>query len=391
MISISDLLLGRNSQTTRNRMMQSVHAHGHTPRPLVIWSITRACDLRCIYCYPATTASPQSDELSFADGCRLLNDLAAFEVPGLIFTGGEPLVRPDTIDLMHYAHHAGLRCTLMTNGQMLNENVADHLARMSLECVTITLDGMPDRHDQINRKKGAFQTAIEAIRRCRQRGIKVAVKLIVHALNSQDLPEIFDICRREDVHRLCIYHLVDPTQGQELRNMHLSPDETRVVIEQVIELTLATHVAGYPLDVMTVGNHTDAGYVLLHLEESAPDLAERAAEQLLGDGGNRSGCNVALIDPQGDVHYDEFSEHYSLGNVRQSTFSQIWADARDERLHILRDRERFLPQRCQRCRFLDICNGNLRTRAERATGDWLAPDPGCYLHDDERSMGNGAV
>jgi radical SAM protein with 4Fe4S-binding SPASM domain len=123
--------------------------------------------------------------------------------------------------------------------------------------------------------------------------------------------------------------------------------------------------------------------VLLHLAETDPARAESVETRLKGTGGNRSGCNIAAIDPVGNVHYDQFSWHYTCGNVRQAKFSEIWSQATDERLAILRDRRAHLPRRCQECRFVGVCNGNLRTRAEAATDDWLGMDPSCYLTDEE--------
>ncbi|MEI7767661.1 MAG: SPASM domain-containing protein, partial [Phycisphaerae bacterium] len=101
--------------------------------------------------------------------------------------------------------------------------------------------------------------------------------------------------------------------------------------------------------------------------------------------GNQSGNFISSVDPLGNVHYDQFSWHYTCGNVKQTPFSEVWGRATDPRLKILRDRVAHLPEACQKCRFLDICNGNLRTRAEAATGDWLGFDPSCYLSASERA------
>jgi radical SAM protein with 4Fe4S-binding SPASM domain len=92
---------------------------------------------------------------------------------------------------------------------------------------------------------------------------------------------------------------------------------------------------------------------------------------------------VASVTPRGDVCADQFSWHYPFGNVRRRRFSAIWVDVSEPRLRLLRDRQRHLKGRCRYCRFLSICNGNLRARAERYFGDFLAPDPACYLSDEE--------
>ena len=101
--------------------------------------------------------------------------------------------------------------------------------------------------------------------------------------------------------------------------------------------------------------------------EDDPTAAAATHELLRANGGNKSGCNICSIDPRGHVHYDQFSWHYDCGDVRRQSFAEIWSAQHDARLSMLRDRRGHLPGKCQRCRFLDVCNGNLRTRAEAAT------------------------
>jgi radical SAM protein with 4Fe4S-binding SPASM domain len=185
------------------------------------------------------------------------------------------------------------------------------------------------------------------------------------------------------VQRLCIYHLAYAGRGGKMQKVDLSAEQTRQVVDRIFERTARSHAAGRELEVLTVGNHADAGYALMHLERHAPQRAAGAWERLRGTGGNQSGCHVASIDPLGNVHYDQFSWQYSCGNVRNQPFSRLWTEAADERLAILRNRQPHLPQRCRACRFLPVCNGNLRTRAEAATGNWLGEDPSCYLSDAE--------
>jgi radical SAM protein with 4Fe4S-binding SPASM domain len=168
-----------------------------------------------------------------------------------------------------------------------------------------------------------------------------------------------------------------------MQKADLTADQTRRVVDRIIDRTRALHAAGYPLEVLTVSNHADAAYALLRLETEAPRRIEDVRPMLRGTGGNRSGSNIASIDPVGNVHYDQFSWHHDCGNVKERPFSAIWSDPTDARLVVLRDRTRFLPQRCRECRFLDVCNGNLRTRAEAATGNWMGMDPSCYLTDSE--------
>ncbi len=355
-----------------------------TPRPVVVWAVTKACNLRCVHCYASADANPAPGELTKSEGHALLEDLKRFKVPAVLFSGGEPLHRADTLELIEYAQQLGLSCTLSTNGLLIDDAVADRLADIGLKYAGISLDGSEAQHDKLRGMKGAFRGSIAAIDRCRERGIKVGVRFTVHALNRFDLDEIFDICLAHDVQRLCVYHLAYAGRGGRMQKVDLTAEQTRHVVNHIFARSELEHAHGSKLEVLTVGNHTDAAYLLLMLEKTDPRRANDLRRRLQGTGGNRSGCNIASIDPVGNVHYDQFSWHYNCGNIRQQPFSQIWSEATDQRLAILRDRKSHLPDRCQSCRFLDVCNGNLRTRAEAATGNWLGEDPSCYLTDAER-------
>jgi radical SAM protein with 4Fe4S-binding SPASM domain len=351
--------------------------------------VTKACNLRCVHCYASADARPAPGELTYDEGLSLLDDLRAFDVPAVLFSGGEPLVRPDTLRFIAHAKAIGLNCTLSTNGVLIDAAMADRLAAAGLRYVGISLDGVRARHDKLRGMAGAFDASVAAIDRCRERGIKVGVRFTVHALNEADLDDVFDLCVAHDVQRLCVYHLAYAGRGGRMQKVDLSAAQTRQVVDRVFARTRALHAAGRPLEVLTVDNHADAAYLLLHLEATDPARAEEVRAKLRGTGGNRSGCNVASIDPVGNVHYDQFSWHYNCGNVRARPFSEIWGRPHDPRLLALRDRANHLPEQCRGCRFLDVCNGNLRTRAESATGDWMGVDPSCYLTIEEaRGPGN---
>jgi Fe-coproporphyrin III synthase len=393
MFSVSNLLCDHQSGNERLRYGHRASPSGlvdvtqdpyhGSPRPVVVWAVTKACNLRCVHCYASATPGPAPSELTRAEGMALLDDLARFEVPAVLFSGGEPLVRPETPEFIAYARSLGLACTLSTNGLLIDDAMADRLAEVGLKYVGISLDGTREKHDKLRGMKGAFDGALAAVDRCRARGIRVGLRFTVHALNQEDLPTLFDECIRHDVQRLCVYHLAYAGRGGKMQKVDLTAEQTRYVVDLVFQMTRDLHRKGHDLEVLTVDNHTDAAYVLLQFERTDPARAAAVRERLEGTGGNRSGCNIAAIDPVGNVHYDQFSWHYNCGNVREAAFSTIWSEAADPRLAILRDRRAHLPERCQGCRFVSVCNGNLRTRAEAATGNWLGFDPSCYLSDEE--------
>lgn len=382
MFSVSRVVCGAEQANDHLRFghRRSTGVEAHTvPRPVVVWAVTRACNLRCVHCYASAGAEPLPDELTHDEGKALLDGLAAFGVPAVLFSGGEPLARPDTPELIRHAAGLGLPCTLSTNGVLITPDRAAELADIGLRYVGISLDGTRERHDKLRGQRGAFDGALRGIGHCKAAGLRVGARFTVHALNEHHLEDIFDLCVRRGIDRLCVYHLAYAGRGDGMQKVDLTADETRDVVERVFRLSERAHAEGLPIEVLTVGNHADTGYALLRAEQHSPRRAAETRALLTRNGGNRSGSNICSIDPVGNVHYDQFSWHYTVGNVRQAPFADIWGAPGDPRLRILRDREPHLPLSCQRCRFLGLCNGNLRTRAEAATGDWLAMDPSCYL------------
>jgi radical SAM protein with 4Fe4S-binding SPASM domain len=143
------------------------------------------------------------------------------------------------------------------------------------------------------------------------------------------------------------------------------------------------HRAGRAIEVLTVDNHADGPYLYLRLLEEDPDRAANALSLLRMNGGNSSGIGIGCVSWNGHVHPDQFWRTRVLGDLRDRPFSAIWTDPDNDLLARLRDRREHLRCRCLHCRFLPVCNGNLRARAEAATDDPWGDDPACYLTDEE--------
>ena len=230
---------------------------------------------------------------------------------------------------------------------------------------------------------GAFRQALNGIRNCQEAGIKVGLRITMHRGNLADLPGMFDLLYEEQVPRICCYHLVCAGRGAGMAAEELSHVETRRAVDLIIERTAEFHRAGFPAEVLTVDNHCDGAYLYLRLLRENPARAEEALRLLRMNGGNSSGIGIGCVSWDGQVYPDQFWRQQALGNVRERPFSEIWTDTSHPLLAGLRERKALLGGRCARCRWLDICNGNFRARAEAATGDPWAPDPACYLREEE--------
>jgi 12,18-didecarboxysiroheme deacetylase len=352
-------------------------------KPVVVWNCTRRCNLRCRHCYSRSADRHYESEMTTDEGFALLEDLARFGAPVVLFSGGEPLTRPDLLDLVARAVQLGLRAVISTNGTLIDEAKAARLKEIGLSYVGISLDGMRPTNDLFRGVEGAYDRALAGLRNCLKAGVKVGLRFTITRSNAADIPALFDLVREEHVPRICFYHLVYAGRGAALMAEDLDPAAARKVVDTIIDRTAELHRQGIPTEVLTVDNHADGVHLYLRMLREGNPRAETVRELLLMNGGNSSGTGIGCVSWDGSVHLDQFWRHVTLGNVRERKFSEIWTDLSNPLLAKLRDRRSHVTGRCARCRYLDLCAGNFRVRAEAATGDLWAPDPACYLTDEE--------
>ena len=352
-------------------------------KPVVVWNCTRRCNLRCVHCYARSADQEYAGELTTAEGIALLEDLAKFGAPVILFSGGEPLMRPDLFDLAARATSLGMRAVISTNGTLIDERTAARLREIGLSYVGVSIDGGKAINNKFRGWDQAFDNAIRGIRNCRHAGIKVGLRFTINKRNAGEIPAIFSILRDENIPRVCFYHLVYAGRGASLINEDTDHAETRRIVDLIIDETAALHREGLPKEVLTVDNHADGPYLYLRMLRENNPRAEAVLKLLMMNGGNSSGHGIGCVSWDGSIHADQFWRHVSFGNVRERRFSDVWTDLSQPLMAQLKDKRPHLKGRCSACRFIDVCGGNFRVRAEAATGDLWAPDPACYLTDDE--------
>lgn len=385
MINLTKLYCGVSQSADALR-----YGHGHGApisaaerKPIVVWNITRRCNLKCVHCYSDSDAREYPGELTWEQCRAVIDDLAAYGIPALLLSGGEPLIHPRFFDIATYAREKGIKLTLSTNGTLIDHSTAARLKGLHFAYVGISLDGIGATHDQFRGRQGAFEKAVAAFRNCKAVGQKVGLRLTLSANNIVDLDRILDFIEQEDIERVCFYHLVYSGRGSNV--VDVTHEQTREAIDKIIDRTEQWNDAGKPREVLTVDQPADGAYLYLRMLRENPDRAEEVLNLLKWNGGgtNSSGRGIGNIDTQGNVHPDQFWQSLTLGNVKDRPFSEIWRDPSNGTLAALRDRTKKLEGKCSHCRFLNICGGGFRVRAVQVHGNLWAPDPACYLTTQE--------
>ncbi len=380
MLSVSRLLgtgIGQRGSVAERARYQ------REDRPVVVWNVTRRCPLSCVHCYNDSGKKTYPDELTTKEALSVIESLASFKVPAIIFSGGDPLERPDIFELIEYAGSKGVRTILSTNGILIDEKTAQRIKDSGIVYVGVSIDGSEEVNDRLRGMKGAFGKAVVGMRLCRGLGLVVGVRFTMSKKTTSELPFIFDLMEREGIDRGYFAHLVYAGRGEKFSREDLEHAETRRAVDYIFDRAEAFIKAGAKKDIVLGSNDVDGVYLYLRLLKADPEKAEYVKKLLIGRGGNSSGVSLGNIDNLGEVHADQFWSHHSFGNVRESSFEEIWTGSKDPLLNALKDRKGFVKGRCARCQFFDVCGGSYRVRAEFATGDRWAEDPACYLTDEE--------
>ncbi|NDV28339.1 12,18-didecarboxysiroheme deacetylase [Desulfovibrio sp. JC010] len=379
-VESSDALrYGRESGKLPSHLLQ----FSKDKKPVVVWNMTRRCNLKCVHCYAQAVDPDGQDEISTSKAKEIIDDLAAFGAPVMLFSGGEPLVRKDLVELASYATSKGMRAVISTNGTLITKEKARELKEVGLSYVGISIDGTEETHDKFRGVPGSYKKALEAVENCKAEGLKVGLRFTINKRNWTEVPSVFQVLKDLEVPRACFYHLVYSGRGSELIKEDLTHAESRQLLDLIMDETKALYDAGMPKEILTVDNHADGVYVYQRLLKEDPARAKEVLELLQFNEGNNSGRGIGCISWDGQVHADQFWRNHTFGNVLERPFSEIWMDENIELLHKLKDKKKYVGGRCAECRYLNICGGNFRARAEAYHGDIWAEDPACYLTDEE--------
>jgi len=351
--------------------------------PVVAFNCTNRCNLNCLHCYSSSTADRSNDELSTAEAKQLLSGLAEVNCPVVLFTGGEPLLRDDLFELLAEAGRLGLQTVISSNGTLIDSAAADKLAEVGVNYVGISIDGDQEFHDRFRQVRGSFKAALAGIESCKKAGIKTGLRFTITKSNAGQIPFVFELAASTGVRRICFYHLIRTGRAKKLNNQILVPQRTRQAVETIIEKTSECAQKNIIDEVLTVGNHADGPFLLLKMLRENNMNYKTARKLLLANGGNKTGEKIGCVSCDGNVYPDQFWRNYSLGNIKDKTFREIWEDSTEPVLNKLRKKSEFADKRCLSCKWFNLCKGNFRFLGTEADDEYWLNEPACYLADEE--------
>ncbi len=334
----------------------------------IYWEVTRACGLACLHCRAEAVPFADPRELSTAEGHTLIDEIVAFGTRPLhlILTGGDPLRRPDFLDLVGHAVDAGMEVALSPAATpLLTEARIRQFTEAGVSAMSLSLDGSTaERHDGLRGVPGTFERTLEAGRQAVAAGMLVQVNTLVAAETLDDLDAIYEVVRSLGVARWSLFFLIQVGRGRVLSA--ITPAECTRLLDKVYRMGL-----GGPVHVTTTeAPHYRRRFLELLREDDALD--SRRAQAMRRGYGIRDGNGVMFISHTGDVQPSGFLD-LVVGNVRERNVRDMYRD--NPVFRSLRDPARF-GGRCGDCAYHAICGGS-RARAHAATGDMLASDPLC--------------
>jgi len=351
-----------------------------TRRPVVFWNVTNKCNLSCVHCYIDAGPSPLGNQLSLDEGKSFIADLAEMKIPLLMFTGGEPILRDDFWQLVHYAGSRGLKVALSTNGTLITKETAQRIKRLGLEYVGVSLDGVAEKtHDTFRNQPGSFVKAVQGVRNCVEAGLKCGIRMTAAKSNYRETIHLIDFATRLRVPRFCLYWLVPSGRGAQLyTKQKLEHEEAAWILDLLYKKAIESDPE--EVEILTVDAPQDGIYVLTRLEKENPQEYENALKLLEFTGGACSaGDRVANVNPEGNIFPCQFAQlpELRIGNIREKKFSEIWNDRSNSVLSVFREKVNRLKGKCKECLYKSLCQGGCRIRAYVEYGDFWADDPFC--------------
>ncbi len=350
---------------------------------MVVWNITRACNLACRHCYGNPTPHPAADELTVREKLDVVDKMAAAGVPLLAISGGEPLLSKDLWPVLYKAREQRIQTTLATNGTLLSRQNAERLITAGVGYVEVSIDSIvPEEHDRFRGRPGAWNRAIDGIRNSVACGMRTGLATCLTRKTVDSVDEIVQFAISLGCRNFSHINFIPAGRGAEMVDEDLTPAQREWLMER-----LAAHLQEGRIKVTSTAPQfgraclayapPDGIFSTGHACSGQGTQAAVLARYMGGCGAGRCYC---ALQANGDVTPCVNIPGLKVGNLRDDSLENIWNCTLFDILSNRNDR----GNHCVACRERAYCGG-CRARALAYLGDIRAGDPGCpnnlYLWD----------
>jgi AdoMet-dependent heme synthase len=370
--------LSPNAAAERNLHDQNMVTADFSQAPFTIaWEVTRACAFACVHCRADAQHQRHPDELTTEEGMRLIDRLADFGSPILVFTGGDPMMRRDLVKLIAYATDNGLRCSLTPTATALpTRERLEQVKRAGIRRLALSLDApSPEAHDAFRKVPGSWDRTMKILRTAHAVGLSTQVNTTVSRYNLELLPEMIPFIKIAGAVQWSLFFLV-PT-GRAQAAWMISPEEHERLFHWLYDLS---QNAPFDIKATAAPMYRRVAIERKKAEQSGEAVSFQGAGFQYADGlhrptrGVNDGNGFLFISHVGDLMPSGFLP-VKAGNVRQDDVVDVYRNS--SLFKALRDPQQ-LKGPCGTCTYRDVCGGQ-RGRAYGLTGDYLESDPACIL------------
>ncbi len=349
---------------------------------LVVWNVTKRCNLKCKHCYANASLLGAPDELSFEDKKRIIDMLDNAGTVAIAFSGGEPLMTPRILELLEYTARTGMQVSIATNGTLITPELAKRLKEVGVNYVEISIDSPnPEEHDEFRGVPGAWERAIQGIKYVKRAGITTGIAYVVTRKSVDHVPEMIDLARRIGVHTLMFFQFIPTGRGKQFRDLEMRPEDVERFLNYIYDAwehgTKPQILSTNPVYARISVSKVEKGgkrITMAHFGAIPNGGRYGAAALALAEfvGGCGAGRAYFALEHNGDVYPCVFLP-IRVGNILRDGFDKIWFES--ELFNAFRDRDS--PRHAAHaCPYKYVCGG-CRAHAYAVTGDPLGPDPTC--------------
>ncbi|MFZ5943494.1 MAG: putative heme d1 biosynthesis radical SAM protein NirJ2 [Bacillota bacterium] len=325
---------------------------------IISWNTTNQCNMYCKHCY-RDAGEKAENELSTEEAKKLIEQIkkAGFRI--MIFSGGEPLMRPDIFELVDYAAKLGLRPVFGTNGTLITREVARKLKSLGVMGMGISLDSLdPAKHDELRCFPGGFQQAVQGMENCLAENLPFQIHTTVMDWNKDEIEDITDFAVKKGAVAHHIFFLVPTGRGADIESESLRAQEYEEIITRIMKKQQQVPIELKP---------TCAPQFIRIAKELGMDLRFQR--------GCLAGTSYCIISPKGDVQPCAYLD-LPIGNIRNIPFDVLWQES--PVFQNLRSLD--YKDGCGSCNYKAACGGCRARAAFYNNGDYMAEEPWCLYH-----------